>query len=53
MTRFVNWRESEKDFVVKHLGSNPPDESYVCKRDFLEAKRHHDTLNYIPKWKNS
>ena len=52
MTRFVNWRESEKDFVVKHLGSNPPDESYVCKRDFLEAKRHHNTLNYIPKWKN-
>ena len=24
----------------------------VCKRDFLKAKRHHDTLNYIPKWKN-
>ena len=25
MTRFANWRESEKGFVVKHLGSNPPE----------------------------
>ena len=47
MTRFVNWRESEKDFVVKYLGSKPPDESYVSMRDFLEAKRHHDTLKYV------
>ena len=38
VTCFVNWRESEQGFVVKHLGSNPPDDSYVCKRDFLEAK---------------
>ena len=34
---FMNWRVSKKDFVVKHLGSKPPDESYVCKSDFLEA----------------
>ena len=52
MTRFAHWGDNEKDFVVRHLGSKPPDESYVCKRDLLEAKRHHDTPNHIPKWKN-
>ena len=51
MTRFAHWGDNEKDFVVRHLGSKP-DESYVCKRDLLEAKRHHDTPNHIPKWKN-
>ena len=51
-TRFAHWGDNEKDFVVRYLGSKPPDESYVCKRDLLEAKRHHDTPNHIPKWKN-
>ena len=52
MTRFVHWGDNEKQFVVRHLCSQPPDESCVCKRHQLEAKRHHSTPSYIPKWKN-
>lgn len=44
MTRFVHWGDNEKQFVVRHLCSQPPDESYVCKRHQLEAKRHHPTF---------
>ena len=52
MTRFVHWGDNEKYFIVRHLCSKPPDESYVCKRHQLDAKRHHSTPSYIPKWKN-
>ena len=51
MTRFTNWKSNEKEFVLQHVVKTPSDSSYMCKKCKLEAKRHHDTHHYIPKWK--
>jgi len=50
MTRFANWAENEKAFVVKHLGTIPPAHAYICKKHHLEARRHKSTAEHIPKW---
>ncbi len=53
MTKYSNWKESEKSFLAKHcdnLENIVPDTS-ICKKDQIEANRHHGTLGYIPKWK--
>ena len=51
MTRFTNWKSNEKEFVLQHVVKTPSDSSFMCKKCKLEAKRHHDTHHYIPKWK--
>ena len=50
MTRFANWAQNEKAFVVKHLGTIPPAHAYICKKYHLEARRHKSTAEHIPKW---
>ena len=38
MTQYGNWGDLEKEFVTKHLGSPPSDDSPVCKKHLIEAK---------------
>ena len=41
-----------KRILCTHILANvPPDESYVCKKHLVEAKRHHNDDTFIPKWK--
>ena len=41
-----------KALLCKHFGKYLPKDGYICKKHWIEAKRHHSTLHYIPKWKN-
>jgi len=50
MTRFANWAENEKAFVVKYLGAIPPAHAHLCEKHHLEARRHKSTAKHIPKW---
>ena len=52
MSQYSNWGELEKAFLVKHLGKTPSDESSICKKHFIEAKRHHNSPDFKPKWKS-
>jgi len=52
MSRYGNGGEIEKSFIVKHLGKTPSDESSLCKKHLIEAKRHHSIPNFIPKWRD-
>ena len=35
---------------MKHLGSAPSNESPICKIHLIEAKQHHGTPGFVPKW---
>ena len=48
-----NWKKQEKEFLLKHLNHTPLGESTICKKHFIEARRHHSTPNFIPKWKDT
>ena len=50
MSQYGNWGDLEKEFVMKHLGSAPSDDSPICKKHLIEAKRHHGTPGLVPKW---
>ena len=52
MSRYGNGGEIEKSFIVKHLGKTTSDESSLCKKQLIEAKRHHSIPNFIPKWRD-
>ena len=51
MTKYGNWGLKEQEFLLLHLDSPPIDSSFICKSHFIEAQRHHDDPNFIPKWK--
>ena len=53
LTRYSNLTAIEKQFLCKHFGKHLSEDKYICKKHWIEAKRYHSTLNYIPKWKNS
>ena len=52
LSRYSNLGVIERDFLCKHLGKYVPEESYICKKHWIEAKRYHSSPHYIPKWKN-
>ena len=37
--------------IIYYTKFTPPHDVSICKKDQLEAKRHHDNTSYIPKWK--
>jgi hypothetical protein len=51
MTKFSNWKDEPKVFVMRHLITSPPDDALVCKKDLVEAKRYSNDPTYTPKWK--
>ena len=51
MSQYSNWGEETKLFVARHLGKSPPATAKICRKDQLDAIRHHNDLNYEPKWK--
>ena len=51
MTKYSNWKDPEKAFVIKHCAIQIPSDSNICKKDYLEAKKYSKTEEYIPKWK--
>jgi hypothetical protein len=51
MSQFANWDDPMKKFGCLNLGEMPIAGSKVCKKDLLEAKRHHSDSDYFPKWK--
>ena len=53
MTTYKNWGNTEKQFVSKHYGEHLSEESHICKKHYIEAKRFHNNSEYIPKWKNT
>ena len=51
MTKFDNWKESDKSFVSKHCERKLSPSSTICRKDQIEANRYHSVPGYIPKWK--
>ena len=51
--RYINVGATEREFFSKHLGKHLPEDSNICKKHWIEAKRYNDSPHYIPKWKNS
>ena len=53
MSRYSNWGSKEREYILQHLDTVPPDNSYMCKSHLQEAKRHHSDAHFIPKWKTN
>ena len=51
LPNYSNWGAIEKEFLHTHLDRYPPEGSYICKKHWIEAQRHHTNSHYIPKWK--
>lgn len=51
LSNYSNWGTTERKFLYIHLGKYPPQGSYICKKHWIEAQRHHNNTQYIPKWK--
>ena len=51
LSNYSNWGAIEKEFLHTHLDRYPPEGSYICKKHWIEAQRHHTNSHYIPKWK--
>ena len=49
---YDNLRIAEKKNLSEHFGEYLPEDSYICKKHWIEAKRYHSNPHYIPKWKN-
>lgn len=54
---YSTWNDDCKEFIKRHLledGSEVPMSNptsiQVCKKHYLEAKRHHKDPSYVPKW---
>ena len=43
MTKYSNWKNEEKEFMLTHSNTVPPSNSDICKKDYLEAKRYQIT----------
>ena len=52
VSKYSNLEDTEKHFLCTHFGTYLSEDSYICKKHWIEAKRHHSTPHYIPKWKN-
>ena len=52
LSRYNNLGIAEKNFLREHFGEYLPEDSYICKKHWIEAKRYHSDPHYIPKWKN-
>ena len=52
ISKYSNLEDTEKHFLCTHFGTYLPKDSYICKKHWIEAKHHHSTPHYIPKWKN-
>ena len=48
-SHYQTWSESEKNFLVKHWGSEPDASSCICIAHYKEAQRAHPS-EYRPKW---
>ena len=46
------WGLQRKKFLSEHFGEYLPEDSYIRKKHWIEAKRYHSDPHYIPKWKN-
>ena len=53
MTTFANWNEKDQQFIIRHLDHTPAPNTQLCKGHILEARRHTNDPDYIPKWKKS
>ena len=51
MSRYINWGSTERKFLSTYLDLTPSDNSFICKSHLMEAKRHHNNPDFIPKWK--
>ena len=51
MSRYTNWGAVERKFLSTYLDSNPAESSFICKSHLMEARRHHDNPDFVPKWK--
>ena len=51
LTRYVFVGKREREFILKHFGEAPPDDSFLCKKHVIEARRHHKNSDFVPKWK--
>ena len=52
LSRYSNLGIAERKFLSEHFGKYVPEDSYICKKHWIEAKRYHSDPYYIPKWKN-
>ena len=52
LSRYSNLGIAERKFLSEHFGEYVPEDSYICKKHWIEAKHYHSDPHYIPKWKN-
>ena len=43
VSKYSNLEDTEKHFLCTHFGTYLPEGSYICKKHWIEAKRHHST----------
>ena len=53
MSRYINWGSTERKFLSTYLDSTPSENSFIYKSHLMEARRHHNNPDFIPKWKPS
>ena len=52
MSRYINWGSTERKILSTYLDSTPSENSFICKSHLMEARRHYNNPDFIPKWKS-
>ena len=50
-SRYGTWGGLERTYLEHHLGHSPTDNSYLCKKHLLEARRYGHDKDHVPSWK--
>ena len=50
MTLFSNFTDEERKFIIHHSEAVPPSDGLICKKHWVEAKRHYNNTSYKPIW---
>ena len=50
-SRYETWGGLERAYLESHLGHSPANNSYICKKHLVEARRYGHDKNHVPAWK--
>ena len=52
-SRYATWGTTERMYLEKHFGMSPQDNTFICKKHLVEARRHGHKYDHVPSWKTS
>jgi len=53
MMQYGNLGSKEQQFLFQHIDSPLFETNFICNSHYVEAQRHHNNPDFIPKWKKS